>query len=160
MTDARGSAGTRDVFVLDCGAVVPEAVAEGAQAAGARESTSAVADTIPAQPQGSGGIVSLRRLGNIRGHIAHVVGIFHRQGAARRSKLVFLDDRSWVCSIDLYGLETEEAAFTSYTRHFFVPYDWFAGTRSPIGAVTSYGDVVFAKNGDVAVVQGGLDYAD
>ncbi|AEO64413.1 uncharacterized protein THITE_123781 [Thermothielavioides terrestris NRRL 8126] len=94
------------------------------------------------------------------GHIAHVVGIFHRQGAARRSKLVFLDDRSWVCSIDLYGLETEEAAFTSYTRHFFVPYDWFAGTRSPIGAVTSYGDVVFAKNGDVAVVQGGLDYAD
>lgn len=49
---------------------------------------------------------------------------------------------------------------TSYTRHFFMPYDWFAGTRCPVGGVAGWGDVVFAKNGEVAVITGGFEYAE
>jgi hypothetical protein len=49
---------------------------------------------------------------------------------------------------------------TSYTRHFFIPYDWFAGTRYPVGGVTGRGEVVFAKNGEVAVITGGFEYTE
>ncbi|XXG98090.1 hypothetical protein Hte_004409 [Hypoxylon texense] len=65
---------------------------------------------------------------------AHVIG-FSDSG-----KLVFLDKKSWVCSMDIDNSVT-------YSRHFFVPYDWFAGTRHILCGVGE--DVVFARNGDV-----------
>ncbi|KAK4155617.1 hypothetical protein C8A00DRAFT_41803 [Chaetomidium leptoderma] len=76
-------------------------------------------------------------------------------------RLVFLDNRSWVCSVDLNGAGAGIiGTIASYARHFFVPYDWFAGTRCPVGGITDHGDIVFARHGDVAVIKGGLDYSE
>ncbi|MCJ1385501.1 hypothetical protein MMC17_008624 [Xylographa soralifera] len=80
--------------------------------------------------------------------MTHVVGL------SDAGKLVFLDTRSWVCSVDLGSLDN---ASVSYSRHFFVPYDWFAGIRDVICALAQ-GDIVFARNNDVAIVKGGLEY--
>ncbi|MCJ1405745.1 hypothetical protein MMC11_008975 [Xylographa trunciseda] len=82
--------------------------------------------------------------------MAHVIGI------GNAGKLVFLDKRSWVCSVDLGSLDN---ASVSYSRHFFVPYDWFAGARDIICALAQR-DVVFARNNDVAIVKGGLEYVE
>ncbi|KAK5989535.1 Vegetative incompatibility HET-E-1-like protein [Cladobotryum mycophilum] len=90
------------------------------------------------------------KLGFIVDRIAHVIGI--NMGRS----MVFLDVNSWVCSMDL---TTKTHNTRTYTRHFFVPYDWFAGTRDPISIVHK-GDVLFAKNGEVAIIKGGLGFVD
>lgn len=82
--------------------------------------------------------------------VAHVIGF----GDA--NQLVFLDTRSWVCSVDLEDISESSV---SYSRHFFVPYDWLAGTRDVICAVAQR-DVLFARNDDVAIIKGGLEYAE
>jgi hypothetical protein len=69
------------------------------------------------------------------------------------NQLVFLDKHSWVCSVDLDRL-TESSI--SYFRHFFVPYDWFAGTRDLMCAVVQR-DVLFARYDNVAIIKGGLE---
>lgn len=73
-------------------------------------------------------------------------------------KLVFLDKRSWVCSVDLDGLGAN-SGLVSYYRHFFAPHDWFAGIRDVIGSVAGK-DVIFARNDDVVIVKGGLDFIE
>lgn len=82
--------------------------------------------------------------------VAHVIG-FRDDGT-----LVFLNRHSWVCSADLESLG--HSSF-SYIRHFFVPYDWFTGTREVMGAI-SQRDVVFACNNNVAIVKNGLEYTE
>lgn len=83
--------------------------------------------------------------------VAHIVGL----GDANR--LVFLDTHSWVCSADLDGFS--DSSVISYSRHFFLPYDWLAGTRDVICGVARR-DVLFARNDDVAIIKGGLEYAE
>ena len=90
------------------------------------------------------------QLATLARYVTHLVGI------GESGKLVFLDKRSWVCSVDLGSLDN---ASLSYSRHFFVPYDWFAGTRDIICALTQR-EIVFARNNDVAVVKGGLEYVE
>ena len=90
------------------------------------------------------------QLAILASRIAHVIGF---SGA---NKLVFLDKHSWVCSIDLEGLDQGSI---SYSRHFFVPHDWFSGTRSMICAVAQR-EVLFARNDDIAIVKGGLEYSE
>ena len=82
--------------------------------------------------------------------IAHILG--HRDA----KQLIFLDTKSWVCSVDLENLS---CGTTTYSRHFFVPYEWFAGTRDLVGAVIQR-DVIFARNDEVAIIRGGLQYAE
>lgn len=81
---------------------------------------------------------------------AHVIGL----GDA--NQLIFLDTHSWVCSAGLEGLSNNRV---SYTRHFFVPYDWFAGKRDILCMVTKR-DVLFARNDGIAIIKGGLEYAE
>lgn len=82
--------------------------------------------------------------------VAHVIGI----GDA--NQLIFLDTYSWVCSVDLEGLSNGSLP---YSRHFFVPYDWLAGTRDVLCAVAQR-DIVFARSADVAIIKGGLEYSE
>ncbi|KAK4099460.1 hypothetical protein N658DRAFT_568134 [Parathielavia hyrcaniae] len=146
LTDANGSTGTKDVLLLGFASVPDEH------------------DDMARQQQNPSS--HSRRLGTVTNRIAHVIGIVHHPAKKLSSKLVFLDSRSWVCSVELNGSAPAQAtssagSISSYTRHFFVPYDWFAGTRCPVGAVTTdRGTVVFAKRGDVAVIKGGLEYAE
>lgn len=90
------------------------------------------------------------QLATLANRVAHVIGF----GDA--NQLVFLDTQSWVCSADLEHLGNSSV---SYSRHFFVPYDWLAGTRDVMCAVARR-DVLFARNDDVAIIKGGLEYAE
>jgi hypothetical protein len=82
--------------------------------------------------------------------VAHVIGI------RDPCKLIFLDTYSWVCSTDLGDVG---GTSMSYVRHFFVPYDWFSGTRDLI-CMISKRNVLFARNDNVVVVRGGLDHTE
>lgn len=86
--------------------------------------------------------------------LAHCVA--HILGFVDGCKLVFLDTHSWVCSIDLEG---QSGNTITYSRHFFVPYDWLSGTRDVICAVAQR-DILFGRNNEVAIVKGGLEYAE
>lgn len=83
-------------------------------------------------------------------YVSHVIGI------SDSGKLVFLDVNSWVCST---GLESILVNSLSYSRHFFVPYDWFSGTRDIICTLTRR-DVIFIRNDDVAIIKGGLEFIE
>jgi hypothetical protein len=185
LTDANGSTGTKGVFLLDCG-LLPEgdeatdAIAGSPKTESHRRADEPVemgqAITTPTDqqqqsPSTEGTLFSLSQLGSVVERIAHVVGVSHHP-PTKSGRLVFLDTRSWVCSVDLARLEeggpnnttttttTSRGDITSYTRHFFMPYNWFAGTPCPVGGVTGRGEVVFAKNGEVAVITGGFEYAE
>jgi hypothetical protein len=158
LTDSSRSAGTQTVFLLNCGALVGElggsrAAGDSREAKDGAATQSTLGDT--QNDPSSSRIFSLIPLGNIKGRVAHVLGVCHN--SAKADRMIFLDTGSRVCSVELEG----QGNYLSYTRHFFVPYDWFAGTRCPIGRITSQGDVVvFGKNGDVAVIKGGMEYAE
>lgn len=89
---------------------------------------------------------------------AHVLAVV----SAGNGKLVFLDTRSWVCSADIDALLSAESGQPwSYSRHFFVPTEWFAGSRDIICSITGTGrDIVFARDSDLVVIKGGLDFAE
>ncbi|PKX91768.1 NACHT and WD domain protein [Aspergillus novofumigatus IBT 16806] len=88
------------------------------------------------------------RLALLSQRVAHVIGI------CESSRLVFLDTGSWVCSV---GLENQTSDITSYSRHFFIPYDWVAGSRDVICAVLRR-DIFFARNDDLVIIRGGFDF--
>jgi WD40 repeat protein len=73
------------------------------------------------------------------------------------SKLVFLDRNLWVCSINISEIGTDDSGVIN--RHFYVPYDFVSGSNGVVGAVDSNGHVAFAKEGEIAVVKGGLDWS-
>ncbi|KAA8647158.1 hypothetical protein EYZ11_003853 [Aspergillus tanneri] len=89
-----------------------------------------------------------KRLSSLKHHVAHIIGL------DVSSRIVFLDNYSWVCSVDL---EEPENNPVLYMRHFFVPYDWFSGARNVVALVTRR-DVLIARNSDVAIVRAGLEY--
>ncbi|PWY75065.1 NACHT and WD domain protein [Aspergillus heteromorphus CBS 117.55] len=82
-------------------------------------------------------------------HVAHIIGL---RGP---NKVVFLDTRSWVSTVDL---DEPDDSRILYVRHFFVPHEWFAGMRNIIVALDQR-DVLIARNSDLAVVRGGFEYA-
>ncbi|KAF7156482.1 hypothetical protein CNMCM5623_010152 [Aspergillus felis] len=88
------------------------------------------------------------RLALLSQRVAHVIGI------CESSRLVFLDTGSWVCSV---SLENRTPDITSYSRHFFIPYDWVAGSRDVICAVLRR-DILFARNDDLVIIRGGFDF--
>lgn len=80
--------------------------------------------------------------------VLHLIGLC---GA----KIVFLDRDLWVCSVD-----TEKGKAESYVRHFFIPSDWYSQQKQLIIQVSSKGDVLFAKNNEIAIIKNGLDYEE
>lgn len=89
-------------------------------------------------------------LAALASRVAHIIGF------TKTDHILFLDSHSWVCSADL---EEFNDYSVSYLRHFFVPYEWFAGTRNILCAVAQQ-DVIFARNDGVAVVKGGLEHGE
>lgn len=83
-------------------------------------------------------------------YVSHIIGI------SESGMLVFLDTHSWVCSA---SLESTFGSAVSYSRHFFVPYDWFSGTREIVCGLAKR-DVVFARNDNIAIIKGGLQYVE
>ena len=89
-------------------------------------------------------------LPSLSSRVSHIIGI------ADNNKLFFMDEHSWVCSIELQRLKWSGLR---YARHLFIPYDWFAGSRGIICAL-SQRKVLFVRNDNLAIVKGGLDYAE
>lgn len=153
LSELDGSADTRGLHLLNAASFSIEnnpAKAAVSEAAKSRED----ADTASIREEAAAAAVSIPLLGPQLAAFAHRVA--HVVGLGDAGQLVFLDTHSWVCSAYLEGLGTNSVP---YSRHFFVPYDWFSGTRDVICAVTQR-DVLFARNNDVAIVKGGLEYAE
>ena len=153
LSELDGSTDTRRLHLLDAASLSIEnnpAEEAGSEAVIVRKH----ADTVSIREETTPVAISDPLLGPelaaLAQHVAHVVGI----GDAGR--LIFLDTHSWVCSADLEGLDNDSV---SYSRHFFVPYDWFLGTRDVICAVAQR-DVLFARNNDIAISKGGLEYVE
>jgi hypothetical protein len=69
-----------------------------------------------------------------------------------------------VCSVDLSesGLgiaQRKDPIKVEVFEHFFVPYDWFAGKRDVVCALAKR-DIMLTRGGELAVIRGGLDYAE
>lgn len=153
LSELDGSADTRGLHLLDAASfsIDNNPAKDGiSEAAKVREN----ADTVSIREEAAAEAVSVMLLGPQLATLAHRVA--HVVGLGNTGKLVFLDTHSWVCSVDLESLSNSSV---SYLRHFFVPYDWFSGTRDMICTV-SQRDVLFARNDDVAIVKGGLEYVE
>lgn len=94
---------------------------------------------------------------NLANRISHIVGI------CNNSRLVFLDTHSWICSVDL----EDPTLGRSYLRHFYIPYDWFSGSKELICTVTKERtghardrEVLLARNGELAIIRGGFEYLE
>ncbi|ETS86626.1 hypothetical protein PFICI_00454 [Pestalotiopsis fici W106-1] len=83
------------------------------------------------------------QLSSLANQVSQVLGVIDT------GKLLFLDIHSWICSINLTKLED---GVRSYSRHFFVPYDWFSGSRNVVCSLGKR-DVVLTRNGEVAVIR-------
>ncbi|PWY73489.1 NACHT and WD domain protein, partial [Aspergillus eucalypticola CBS 122712] len=90
----------------------------------------------------------INRIATLSRNITHCIGV------TASSKVVFLDTHSWVCTADL---DTPKDSKELYVRHFFVPYDWFSGSRHPISTLAGR-DVLIIRKSDLAVIRGGLEY--
>ncbi|MCJ1396233.1 hypothetical protein MMC18_009122 [Xylographa bjoerkii] len=145
-----GSVDTQGLHLLDAASFSIENSTAEAEAAEDGKSHK----TILITPEPTTATVSTPLLDPQLAALAHVMA--HVIGLGDAGKLVFLDTRSWVCSTDLESLGSGSV---SYSRHFFVPYDWFAGVRDVICALAQR-NVVFALNDDIAIVRGGLEYAE
>ena len=69
-----------------------------------------------------------------------------------------------MCSVDLSesGLEIaqrKDPTTIKVFEHFFVPYDWFARKRDVVCGLAEK-DIMLTRGGDLAVIRGGLDYAE
>ncbi|KAF7503410.1 hypothetical protein GJ744_003893 [Endocarpon pusillum] len=71
--------------------------------------------------------------------------------AMYRSHLVFLNHDGWICSVRI----EDQGLDRLHARHFPVPHCWRSLTRRMIGTVTPKGDVVIAKNDELAIVKRG-----
>jgi hypothetical protein len=84
--------------------------------------------------------------------IKHFLGMFEHS-------VVYLDHHLWICSIDLLGLGPGQVSKESVKRHFFIPLEFLGGNEGSLGSVSGKGNVVFAKEGEVAVVREGLKWS-
>jgi WD40 repeat protein/pimeloyl-ACP methyl ester carboxylesterase len=76
----------------------------------------------------------------------------------RNTSIIFLDRDLWVCSIDLAEMGVKDSS-SDIRRHFFVPHEFVGGPNGVLASLASQGTVVFAKEGELAVVRGGLDWS-
>ncbi|KAF4632698.1 hypothetical protein G7Y89_g5428 [Cudoniella acicularis] len=151
LSELNGSATTRGMHLIDAAAfgianeLVQEGVVETSKAQKASEKISGKEEVTVAA-------VSNSLLGAQFTAFAHYT--VHIISLSDTGKLILLDIYSWVCSADLENLGNDSVSFI---RHFFVPYEWFSGTRGVICAVTKR-DVLFARNDDVVIANDRLEF--
>ncbi|KAK0661187.1 hypothetical protein QBC41DRAFT_236104 [Cercophora samala] len=80
------------------------------------------------------------------GTLGMVIGVF-------QSRILFLDQDGWICSVDLDGSHSPE----SYSRHFFLPSDWIGTDDTLLVALTAKNEIAFAKEDELAVIKRGLE---
>lgn len=152
MSELDGSANTRELYSIDV-ALFNTDISNNAKQIQKNDSTNTMEVTASLRSPIPHAILSPRTRSQIdflADYVSHIIGV------SESGKLVFLDTHSWVCSANL---ESTFGNAVSYSRHFFVPYDWFSGTRDIVSGLARR-DVVFARNDDVAIIKGGLVYEE
>ena len=153
LSERGGPRDTRGLYILDAATFGIETTTSNRPIpAAAIEGMDAYDILITEKASAAAGLVPLfsPQLAALAQRVAHVIGL------GTNNQLIFLDTHSWVCSADLKGLGNYTI---SCSRHFFVPYDWYAGTRDLLCTV-AHRDILFARNDDLAIVKGGLEYAE
>ena len=89
-------------------------------------------------------ITPLEQFSRASPNIEYIIG-------CQEGKLIFLDRRMWICSLDLETFQEE------YYRHCFIPHDWLHPTGPPLFKVTTKGDLIFSKEHEIAVIKRALD---
>lgn len=84
-----------------------------------------------------------RSLKDLSGLVSKLVGTF-------QNHLVFFDRQYWLCSWDM------TTQVQSYKRHLFLPKDWLNTETLSLTNLTERGTLLCPRNGDVAVISGGL----
>ncbi|GAP85781.2 putative NACHT and WD domain protein [Rosellinia necatrix] len=140
LSELDGSVGTRGFHLFDIGGLLDE---NGSSRAPTDNDESPLPATILTP-------LFEARVSALVPSVAHIIQI------DSHGRLLFLDDESWVASVNLQDVAE---GLTSYTRHFFVPYEWLLGVRS-MPVVISQREVVIARNDDLVVIKGGLDFAE
>ncbi|KAF3766098.1 hypothetical protein M406DRAFT_290452 [Cryphonectria parasitica EP155] len=74
--------------------------------------------------------------------------------------IVYTTDH-WIASVDLHAPENGAPLGESLVRHFFMPNDWVAvGHRQLLFGIGRSGEIVFAKQSELAVIRRGLEITD
>jgi len=109
------------------------------------------ADAIESQSEGASTEPTLLLSSAI---IKHFLGTFEHS-------IVFLDHHLWVCSIDLASLSLTRGDDVKelVKKHFFIPLEFLGGNEGNMGSLSRKGDVVFPKEGEVAVARDGLKWS-
>ncbi|OIW24417.1 hypothetical protein CONLIGDRAFT_97007 [Coniochaeta ligniaria NRRL 30616] len=83
-------------------------------------------------------------LGSLTSAIEVIVGVYGK-------RLVYLDSSFWVCSMNITD------ALKAPVRHFFIPNDWLSLVNSFILDIGLAGEIMFAKQSELAVIKRGLE---
>jgi WD40 repeat protein len=87
---------------------------------------------------------------NLNEHVKYFLGL-------SGSRLLFIDGASWLSSVELnIGIST--GAAREYTRHFFVPNEFMARETGILPVLSPDKDIIFAVDGELAVVKNGLKF--
>ncbi|EFR02385.1 hypothetical protein MGYG_05381 [Nannizzia gypsea CBS 118893] len=84
-----------------------------------------------------------RVLRELSSQVSRLVGVYQGQ-------LAFLNHDYWLCTWDL---ESDE---NSYRKHFFLPKDWILPDTLDLITMDCSGNLLFPRNGEVAVIQSQL----
>lgn len=74
-------------------------------------------------------------------------------GKLPKDRLVFLDRDYWMCTWRI----SSESITAAPTKHFFLPKDWISAEALSICTVTDGGVFLYPRNGEVAVIECGLE---
>jgi WD40 repeat protein len=88
--------------------------------------------------------------------IANLIGSSGKMIGVEREYLFFLDHEGWICSVKMELASVPE----HYRRHLFLPSDWLSTSSDLLIACTAHGDIVFAKEHELAVIKNGLVYTE
>jgi hypothetical protein len=77
-------------------------------------------------------------------------------------RLLFLDARRWVCSVDVNSTQSQGGSDHApyYVRHFPIPSEWQSQQRRLYIAATHKGDILFVRANEVAVISRGLEFEE
>lgn len=81
-----------------------------------------------------------------------MVGVLHYP-QPMSVQFVFIDEEAWVCTATLNDLGNN----CTIKRFFFLPRDWLNMESLELIKLTSRGGILCPKDGEVALIQNGLD---
>ncbi|KAK4444616.1 hypothetical protein QBC34DRAFT_182549 [Podospora aff. communis PSN243] len=86
-------------------------------------------------------------IADLVGTLGMVIGLFG-------TRVLFLDQDGWICSMVLAPATPE-----TYSRHFFLPFDWLSTDDTLLVAFTARNEILFTKEDELAVIKRGLDFS-